>query len=51
MSERTINALLAFLAVLALGLFVAVGGDGAQDLEAHGQWMAQAKEDGACVMW
>ena len=51
MSERTINVLLAVLAVLALALFVASGGDDAKDLEARAQWMAQAKEDGACVMW
>lgn len=50
MSERTTNALLAVLAVLALALFVAMGGDG-PDLEDHAAWMASAKERGTLVMW
>lgn len=48
---RQTTVLLALLAALALALFVAVGGDDAQDLERHGQWMAQTKERGAVVLW
>ena len=51
MSEKMQGILLAILAVLAIGMFVAIGGDDATDMEAHAQWMAQTKEDGAWVLW
>ena len=44
------NLLLALIAVLALALFIAMGGDGA-DNEAHAQWMASTKDSGAAVLW
>lgn len=50
-SETRKHVILALLAVLALALFVAAGGDDRADLEAHGRWMATAKESGAAVMW
>ena len=51
MSEKTQCALLAILAALAVAMLVAIGGDDVSDLEARAQWMAQAKEGGAWVLW
>jgi len=45
------NVILALLAVLAIAMFVASGGDDRADLESHGRWMAEAKDSGAAVMW
>ena len=45
------DALLVVLAVLAIALFIAIGGDDEADLRAHAQWMAQTKDRGAWVMW
>ena len=44
------NVLLLLLAALALALFVAMGGDGAEP-ERHARWMAKTKESGAVVLW
>ena len=49
-SDTKKNILLAALAILALALFVAMGGDG-RDLEDHARWMSQAKDAGGWVMW
>ena len=42
---------LALLAVLAIAILVAIGGDDERDLEAHAQCMEQLAEEGAWVMW
>ena len=44
------NALLALLVVLAVALFVAIGGDGA-DCAEHAEWMARTKAAGTAVIW
>lgn len=49
-SDTKKNILLAALAILALALFVAMGGDG-RDLEDHARWMSEAKNAGGWVMW
>lgn len=47
---KAMNVVLALLAVLALALFIAIGGDGA-DNEAHAEWMAETKAAGTAVLW
>ena len=44
------NVVLAALLALALGLFVAIGGDG-QDVADHAEWMVRVGERGTLVMW
>lgn len=50
MSERMKEALVALLAIIALALFVATGGDG-RDFADHAEWMAHAKDQGTVVLW
>ncbi len=45
------NAILVLLAIIALALFVALGGDDATELEIHGQWMAETESRGTLVLW
>ena len=45
------NAILLVLAILALALFIAMGGDDRADLEEQARWQAGIKEQGAWVMW
>ena len=45
------DVLLVLLAVLAIALFIAIGGDDEADLRAHAKWMEQTKDRGAWVMW
>jgi len=49
--ETKTNAILIVLAILALALFIAMGGDDRADLEEQARWQAGIKEQGAWVMW
>lgn len=49
--ETKTNAILIVLAILALALFIAMGGDDRADLEEQARWQAGIKGQGAWVMW
>lgn len=44
------SAILIMLAVLALAVFIAMGGDGADNAD-HAVWMAATKDAGSAVIW
>jgi hypothetical protein len=49
--ETRNNVICILLAVLALALFIAIGGDDEAQIKAHSQWEANLKDQGAWVMW
>jgi len=50
MSESIKGALAVLLAALAIGAYIATGGDGNDHAE-HAQWQQTVTEQGAWVMW
>lgn len=51
MNKRVFSAIGVLLAVLAIAMLVAIGGDGEAELRAHAAWESDLRGRGACVMW